>query len=186
MNESSIDNSAAVIEGIRSWAAERRLPDGNLERWLRFDAAGRAALLDLARELRMRTGQMMTVIDLLEEIALRGNLDATSILAADKVRAALAAGGSAPARAVRFISTLRDIRFPKLAQLREELESAIAALGLPSQVVVRLPADLASDELVVEIHARNPVEMERAVTALAGAQDDLGRIIGRLGGDDEV
>jgi hypothetical protein len=186
MNESPADQSATVNEAIKSWAAERRLPDRNLERWLRFDAAGRAALLDLARELRMRTGQMMTVIDLLDEIALRGNVDAASILAADNIRAALAAGGSAPARAARLISTLRDIRFPRLARLRGDLEAAIAALNLPPQVIVRLPADLASDELVVEIHARDAAEMDRAATAIAGARDDLGRIIGRLGGDDEV
>jgi len=186
MNESPIDQPSAVMAAIRAWAAERRLPYGNLERWLRFDAAGRAALLDLARELKMRTGQMMTVIDLLDEISLRGNIDAASILAADDVRDALAAGGSAPARAARLIRMLRDIRFPRLAQLREDLEAAITALALPLQVVVRLPADLASDELVVEIHARNPAEMARAATAIAGAQDGLGRIIGRLGGDDEV
>lgn len=134
----------------------------------------------------MRAGQLAVAVDLLDEIALREQTDAASILAGEKVRAALAAAGSAPARAARLIDTLREIRFPRMARLRAELQAAIGALKLPQTVSVRLPADLASDELVLEIRVHTTVEMEKAVAALAEAREMLGRIVQRLGGSDEV
>ena len=56
---------------IRMLAAERRLPPSHLARWLAMDQPSRAALLDIARVLRLRTGQLVTALDTLEEIAVR-------------------------------------------------------------------------------------------------------------------
>jgi hypothetical protein len=69
--------SAAEIEvnetddAIRRWAAERHLPDAHLRRWLALTDADRGALLELARKLRLRTGQFVTAFEMLEEIAVR-------------------------------------------------------------------------------------------------------------------
>ena len=94
MNADEIERRFATL------AAERRFPASHLARWLALDPASRAAMLDLARALRLRTGQLVHALDTLEEIAVREQLDRRR----DSRRAprfgALANGaGSAPSRA---------------------------------------------------------------------------------------
>ena len=73
---------------IRAWAALRRLPDAHLERWLALEEPDRAALLEAGRRLRLRTGQFVTALELLEEIAVRdpGRGSVASVLAQDSIR----------------------------------------------------------------------------------------------------
>lgn len=63
--------SAATESAIMVWAAQRRLPRASLEKWLAFGGPERLALLEVARGLRFRTGQLAAALELLEEIALR-------------------------------------------------------------------------------------------------------------------
>ena len=65
-------NADEIDAQIRMLAAERRLPPSHLARWLAMDPASRAAMLDIARVIRLRTGQLMTALETLEEIGLRG------------------------------------------------------------------------------------------------------------------
>lgn len=179
--------SAAETEAaIRRWAADKHLPDAALASWLALDEAARAAILALARELRLRTAQLATALALLEEIALREGRGPVSILDSDPIRGAIAAGGSAPARASRMLEALRAMRWPRLTRIRGELEARIRELGLPAIVAVRLPRELSSDELTLELRARTRAELEEGLKALQRIGPELGRIVERLGGDDEV
>src|SRR5579863_8491406 len=63
--------AAALDDAIRRWADEQHLADAHLRRWLGLSDDDRAALLEIAETLRMRTGQFVTTFELLEEIALR-------------------------------------------------------------------------------------------------------------------
>src|SRR5581483_1773775 len=54
---------------IRRWAADKRLPEPALARWLALEEPARAALLALASELRLRTAQLATALELVDEIA---------------------------------------------------------------------------------------------------------------------
>src|SRR5208283_1428561 len=65
---------------IRMLAAGRRLPPSHLERWLAMDPASRAAMLDVASAVRLRTGQLMTAIETLEEIAVREHVTVAVVL----------------------------------------------------------------------------------------------------------
>jgi hypothetical protein len=179
---SAVESEAA----IRRWAADKHLPDAALARWLALDDAARAAMLAMARELRLRTAQMATALELLEEIALRENRAPGSILESDPIRDAIAAGGSAPARASRMLEALRAIRWPRLTRLREELEARIRGLGLPAVVTVRLPRELSSDELTLELRAHTSAELQDGLQALQRIGPELVGILERLSGDDEI
>jgi hypothetical protein len=181
----AMDN-VSVTDAIKALAFERRLPANYCDRWLAQDDRNRAAIYEVVDRLRMRTGQIVAMLDLLDEIGVRERTDAASILAAERTRAVLDAGGSGPARAARLLDLLREIRYPRLTRLRSELEAEISRFGLPQSVTVRLPVDLASDELMVEIRAHSGKEMDQALSALMQTRDRLVRIVGRLGGSDEI
>ena len=178
---------------IRRWAAERHLPEPHLERWLALVHDDRAALLEVAQALRLRTGQLMTALEMLEEIALReraaqGPIAApiAAILARREIRRILEAKGSAPGRARELIETLRAIRFPRLKRAADRLAAEIAALGLPGKVKVVLPRELSSDEVRIEISAHGGAELERLIDAVAQARAGLARVAEQIGGADSV
>jgi hypothetical protein len=175
-----------VIGAIRQWAADKRLPDTALAHWLGLDDESRLALLTLARALRLRTAQMAAVLELLAEIGLREGATAAVILARAPVAGAIAGGGSAPDRASRMIEALRAIRFPELTRARERLEARLRALSLPRSVRVRLPRELSSDELTLELRAHTAAEMEAALSALGRVSSDLQEIVRLLGKGDEI
>src|SRR5579863_1028455 len=87
----------AIDAEIRVTAAQRRLPAAHLERWLAMDHASRCALLAFARKLRLRTGQLVSALDLLEEIAVRERTTVGEVLGRDEIRRIADAPGSAPA-----------------------------------------------------------------------------------------
>ncbi len=188
-------------DAIRRWAAQRHLPDAHLRRWLALAHEDRAALLELAETLRLRTGQLVTAFELLEEIALRdratnvsigknASIEVTgaiaAILARGEIRRILDATGSAPGRARELIDTLRAIRFPRLKRTADRLAAEIAALGLPRRVKVVLPKELSSDEVRIEISAHGGAELERLIDSVAQARAGLGRIADLIGGADSI
>lgn len=177
---------AETETAIRRWAADKHLPEATLARWLELDEAARAALLTLARELRLRTAQLAMALELLDEIALRENRTLTAIFESDPIRNAIAARGSAPARASRMLEALRGIRFPRLTRIRSELEERIRGLCLPPVLRVRLPRELSSDELTLELRAHTRAELEEGLKALERIAPELARIVERLVGGDEV
>ncbi|MGH7908148.1 MAG: hypothetical protein ACREP6_16125 [Candidatus Binataceae bacterium] len=151
-----------------------------------MDEAGRTAMLAMAEKLRLRTGQLAAALELLDEIALREKISAAAILANPAIEKVMDSPGSAPARASHFLAALRALRFPHLTRVRDRLLAEVRALGLPSSTRIRLPAELASDELVVEIRARTGRELEQSIEALYRRMPQLKRIAERLGGGDEI
>src|ERR1700757_1490899 len=89
---------------IREWAEARRLPGSHLERWLRLPKDDRNALLEVADKLRMRTGQFVVSLGLLEEIAARDRAAIATILERAQLRRIIEGNGSAPARASAVIA----------------------------------------------------------------------------------
>ncbi len=180
----SVSASAECDSAIRALAAERHLPESHLARWLAFDTASRAALLDVARRLRMRTGQLVASIDLLDEIAARDKLTVAAILSENQIRRVLMRGGSTPDRSRALVEELRARRFPTLRAATARLNAEIATLDLPRSVTMLLPRNLASDVLTIQIRTAGIEDFERAMRALAGKRDAIARIIALLGGDD--
>ena len=178
--------SSEINASIRAWAAERRLPSKHLERWLNLEPADAAAILQAVTELNLRTGQFVTILELLDELAVRERQPIAKILKRYEVAAAKHGGGSRPHRAKTLLEALRALRHPRMARLASKLNAEVAALRLPPNLAVLLPKDLSSDELRIEIRVRSGDELDEAAASIGRSRDALKRIIAALGGEDEV
>lgn len=167
---------------IRDLAAEKRLSPSHLKRWLAMDSPSRGALLDLARAMRFRTGQLMTALDTLDEIAVREHVTIAAVLDRPEIRRIANAPGSAPSRASAMLEAIRTLRYPLLKKMQEQLHTEISALKLPRGISLDLPIDLGSDELTVSLRVRSAAELAHLLDALERSRPGLTRIIEMLGG----
>ncbi|MGB8682362.1 MAG: hypothetical protein WCD12_05715 [Candidatus Binatus sp.] len=167
---------------IRELAAARRLPPSHLARWLAMDAPSRAALLEIARGLRLRTGQLATALDTLEEIAVRERVNVAAVLDYPEVRRIVHNAGSTPSRASALLERLRALRYPELNRVREQLRTEVSALKLPRGISLDLPRELGSDEVTVSLRVRSAADLAHLLDALDQKRAGLTRIIEMLGG----
>jgi hypothetical protein len=175
-------NADEIDAHIRELAAERRLPQSHLERWLAMDSPSRAAMLDLARALRLRTGQLVTALDTLDEIAVREHVTVAAILDRPDVRRIANGSGSAPSRATVLLEGLRTLRYPRLKKMQEQLRTQVSALKLPRGISIDLPKELGSDELTVSLRVRSGADLAHLLDVLDRSRPGLTRIIEMLGG----
>jgi hypothetical protein len=174
--------SADIDQQIRAIADERRLPASHLARWLAMDPPSRAAMLDLARTLRLRTGQLVTALDTLDEITVREHVTIASVLARPEIRRIANGSGSSPSRASALLEALRTVRYPLLKKMQEQLRSEVSALKLPRGISIDLPQELGSDELTVSLRVRTGADLANLLEALDRRRTGLTRIIEMLGG----
>ena len=171
-----------IARAVVAWAEPRHLDQAHLDRWLALDAYSAAAILDAASHLRLRVGQLQSALEMLEEIALVDGTQVSAVLARAALKRILEGNGPAPARARAFVDELRAMRYPRLGRALEQMKAEVAALKLPHTVAVALPKDLGSDELRIEIRARNGTEFRDSLRALADSADGVERILDLLGG----
>jgi len=171
---------------LRKWAAEHHIPQAAVDRWLELGESDAMALLTVARDLRLRTGQLLSALEMLAEIGVREGQGAASVLARDELRPIIHGGGSRPARASALIDKLRELRYPRLTRTRATLEAAVAAMRLPKGVTVVLPKDLSSDELMIRLTARTAAELDKLLAALAERKEEINALFKTLGGSDEL
>ncbi|MGB8411306.1 MAG: hypothetical protein WCE23_00620 [Candidatus Binatus sp.] len=173
-------NADEIDTQIRMLAAERRLPPSHLARWLAMDPASRAAMLDIARVIRLRTGQLMTALETLEEIAVRERVTVAGVLDRPEIRRIAGGPGSAPSRASALLEALRTLRYPLLKKMQEQIRSEVAALKLPREISIALPNELGSDEFTVSLRVRSAAKLTRLLEALDRSRPGLARIIDML------
>jgi hypothetical protein len=174
--------TADIDQQIRAIAAERRLPSSHLARWLAMDPPSRAAMLDISRTLRLRTGQLVTALDTLDEISVREHVTIASILDRSEIRRIANGTGSTPSRASALVEALRTLRYPLLKRMQEQLRSEVSALKLPRGISIDLPQELGSDELTVSLRVRSGADLAHLLQALDKRRTGLTRIIEMLGG----
>jgi hypothetical protein len=175
-------NADEIDAEIRELAAERRLSQSHLDRWLAMDPPSRVAMLDVARALRLRTGQLVTTLDMVEEISVRDQMTVAAILDQPDIRRIANGSGSAPSRASALLEALRTLRYPLLKRMQDELRAEVSALKLPRGISIDLPKDLGSDELTVSLRVRSGAELAHLLDALDRSRSGLTRIIEMLGG----
>jgi hypothetical protein len=176
----------AIDAQIRELAAARRLPPSQLARWLAMDEASRAALLEIASALRLRTGQLVTALEALDEIAVREHATIADILDRPEIRRIASGPGSAPSRASALLEALRTLRYPRLKNMQQQLRAEVSALKLPHAISLDLPKDLGSDEVTVSIRVRSAAELAHLLEVLERSCAGLTRIIEMLGGKSET
>ena len=175
-------NADEIDAQIRELAAERRVPSSHLDRWLDMDPKSRAAMLDIALALRLRTGQLVTALEMVEEISVRDHITVAAILDQPEIRRIANGSDSAPSRARALLEAVRTLRYPLLKKMQEQLRSEVSALKLPRGISIDLPKDLGSDELTVSLRVRSGAELAHLLDALDRSRSGLTRIIEMLGG----
>jgi hypothetical protein len=147
-----------------------------------MDQSSRAAMLDIARKLRLRTGQLVIALDTLEEIAVREHVAVAAILDYPEIRRIANGSASAPSRASALLEALRTLRYPRLKEMQEQIRYEVSALKLPRGISLDLPKDLGSDEVTVSLRVRSAAELANLLDALDQKRSGLTRIIEMLGG----
>ncbi len=147
-----------------------------------MDAGSRATLLEVARTLKLRTGQIVAALELLDEIAAREGATVAAILARDDIARIAAGRGPAPARAHALLDALRALRYPRLGRALDRIRAELRALKLPRAISIEVPRELGSDELPIVLRVRSAEEFDAALQALGERRAALLRIIDLLGG----
>jgi hypothetical protein len=108
-------NSAEVEHRLRLWADTKALPPVHVQRWLALEEPGRMRLLEIAESLKMRAGQCVAALSLLEEIAIREGKTIGEILDRPSLRRIFNSAGSGPGRVREMLDELRTLRYPRLS-----------------------------------------------------------------------
>jgi hypothetical protein len=172
----------ALESAVRAYIADRRIGAAVAARWLRWNPADGAALLQLAEALALGGNQLAELTEWLEDIGARDGATPAAVLGAPEIRGILAAPLGRSDKLKRVKARLRTLRYPRLAALEQTLDEAIRSLDLGPGVSVRLPAALEGDEITVEVRARRPEALRDAVDRVARALEAGGfdRIFAQL------
>ena len=162
---------SAFDEALRVFAAERKYHGATVDRWLQLQSGDGAALLDLARELRLGENQLRDLWEWADDIAARDGLSLAQILTSDPVAAALRSQVSRNDRLKRVKDTLRRLRFPQLTAIEERLAGLVRALALPQSVRLTFPEGLEGDAVRVEVVAESAAALRAAAARLHAAAD---------------
>jgi hypothetical protein len=156
---------------VREFAAQRKYGAATLERWLALTDADAAALLGVARPLRLGENQLRGLWEWAQDIARRDGSSVDAVLSGESVTAVLRSGLGRNDKLKRIRAHLRRLRFPQLCAAEERLLDLLRSLDLPRDVSVRLPEFLEGDELHVAIVARDAASLRRAAARLQAAAD---------------
>jgi hypothetical protein len=181
-----VSEESGYRTAVQEWAAQHHAPQQAVDRWLDLGESDALAILDVARDLRLRTGQLLSALDMLAEIGVREGEGAASILARAELRPILRGSGSRPERASALIDKLRELRYPRLSRTRAKMEAAVAAMRLPQGVTVVLPKDLSSDELMIRLTVSSAAELDKVLAALTERKEEIKALIEALGGSNEI
>lgn len=173
-----------INPAIREWGRERHLPEGQLGRWLAMPELDRRALLELARTLRLRGGQMIAILDLMADLVVTKGQPLRLLLQSRGPRRAVSGKGSAPSRAAALIAELRALRYPALTETVERIAGEIRALKLGPRLAVTAPSNLSSDEITIQIKVNHKDQIDAAIATLMQNKSAILRILAILHGED--
>ncbi len=159
----------ASADAVRAFGAQRNYSTASIERWLRLTPGDGAALLELARELRLGENQLRDLWEWAEEIAARDGSALAEVFASETLAAARRRPVGRNDKLKLVKAALRRLRFPQLAAVEDRLSALVRELALPHNVRLALPEFLEGDALRVEIVADSPAALRAAAGRLHDA-----------------
>ena len=156
-----------------------------MARWLAWEQPDRDALYRLAFALKIGENHLRDLMDWLEEISLRDELQVRQILG----NGAVADVESDPRlgradKLKRIKDQIRRRRFPRLAQTEDSIRARVQELRLQPEIRLTVPAGLEGGRLRVEFDASSQDELRRLIAKLADAtgKEAMRGIFGLLAG----
>ena len=174
-----------TAQSIQEYALSRSFHPKTRERWLSWNTADGAALLEVALALKAGENHLRDLMDYLEEIALRDGITIGELLQSKTITDIRTDPRLGRAdRLKRIKDQIRRVRFPRLSQIEDLIQSKIRQLKLPRGVKVSVPVGLEGGDLQIEFAAGSPAEFKGILTMLAAAaeRDTLAEIYVLLNG----
>jgi hypothetical protein len=157
---------------IQEYARSKGFHPQTFERWISWGPDDGAALLEVAVSLKAGENHLRDLMDWLEEIALRDGITIGEVLQSktiSSIRTDLRLGRAD--RLKRIKDQIRRIRFPRLSQIEDSIQSKIRQLKLPSAVRILVPAGLEGGDLQIEFTASSPAEFKSILAKLGAAAE---------------
>jgi hypothetical protein len=159
-----------TAQTIQEYALSKGFHPQTRERWLNWNPADGATLLELALALKAGENHLRDLMDYLEEIALRDGITISELLQSkpiSDIRTDPRLGRAD--RLKRIKDQIRRIRFPRLSQIEDSIQAKIRQLKLQPAVKLSVPAGLEGGDLQIEFTARSPAEFKSIVANLGAA-----------------
>lgn len=168
---------------IKEFAAQRGYQTAIVKRWLAYEADDRIALLRWAQSLKPSGSHFRDFMEWLDEISLRDRCQLKDILGRKKFEDVLTHPRLGRGdKLKRLKDELRRLRYPRLAQLEDDVAHLIKELNLPTEIKVSLPPGFEGGRVMIQLSAADQAEMHRLVDVLNAAADsiEMGRLFDRL------
>ena len=174
-----------TAQTIQEYARRRGFHPQIQERWLSWNSNDGAALFEVALSLKAGENHLRDLMDWLEEIALRDGVVISELLESktiSDIRTDPRLGRAD--RLKRIKDQIRRIRFPRLSQIEDSIQSKIRQLKLQPGVRLSVPAGLEGGDLHIEFTAGSPAELKSILAKLgtAAESESLAEIYGLLKG----
>jgi hypothetical protein len=155
---------------IRDYAEEKGFHAQTLERWLSWQPPDRGALAELALGLKIGENHLRDMMDWLEEIALRDDVQIHQLLGRKIVGDITTDPRLGRADKVKRVKEqVRRWRFPRLAETEDAIRGKIQALKLHPGVRLSVPPGLEGGRLQVEFTAASHEQLKQHTAKLSDA-----------------
>jgi hypothetical protein len=178
-----------TAQTIQKYALSKGFHPHTQERWLSWNPNDGAALFEIALSLKAGENHLRDLMDWLEEISLRDGVVISELLESktiSDIRTDPRLGRAD--RLKRIKDQIRRIRFPRLSQIEDSIQSKIRQLKLQPGVRLSVPAGLEGGDLHIEFTAGSPAELKSILAKLgkAAESESLAEIYGLLKGGAEA
>jgi hypothetical protein len=172
-------------DAVRAYAAEKRFSAGMLDRWLGLPPGDRAALLEVARRLRLGENQVRDVLDDAQDAAARRGGNLAQVFAAEPIAAVFRRGRGRNETLKALKLALRRLRYPQLSSVEDRLGQLAKALPLPYGVRVSVPPNLEGARITVTFAADSAPALRALARDVARALDrgEVEEMFRLLGGE---
>jgi hypothetical protein len=154
---------------VRAYAAAKHFGEATLERWLAQTTADRAALLEVAAQLRLGENQFRDLFDDLLAVGARQGCTIAAVVDSAALRAVLASGLGRNEAVKGFKRAVRRLRYPQLSAVEQRLAELAKTVRLPAGVRLELPENLEGEHVGVTLRARSAAELRAQAGAVVAA-----------------
>jgi hypothetical protein len=161
-----------TAQTIQEYALSKGFHPQIKERWLSWNANDGAALLEVALSLKAGENHLRDLMDWLEEIALRDGAAIRELLQSktiSDIRTDPRLGRAD--RLKRIKDQIRRMRFPRLSQIEDSIQSKIRQLKLRPAIRLSVPPGLEGGDLQIEFTAGSPAELKSILAELDRAAE---------------
>lgn len=175
---------SALEESAARYCAEKGIGLSECVIWATMPREAQCAVLVFASGIGLQGNLLRSSLNLLDEISVRQSLPVQEILQDKALRDILLDPDTARSAGREiFHRRLREIRYPAVSRLKEDLSNLAAESGFGGDIQLRLPENLEGDTLEISCRFSSPGQLSKLVGKLKKASKEpaLEKIFNVLG-----